>query len=438
MRFAYLPILRIGGCENAAFLAKNPWAGQSNERIMRSDGLSNVGAGVNRTETGDGVPSTPRTNPASARAERPADARLHGLQPRSSDAQGGSAALNKNVGIAAANSHRPPAPRRVSVAGGPEIPVVGTRGTRLPTGQRDVRLLGQPDRGQPFRLILDPDSGKPVIVPTIRGGSTDDDPWTQGRPSSSSALGRLYDATIPPDRYEQLLDDTRASFRPPIGEPPTRSNFVDALVTRIEPLLILEAGTPQGPTPNARTREGAGRQHDQDVRYVINTSLLVARASFSPSDVAQTPVIGVHTQALDLVVGVRTRNIRNSQSLVLRDADHYLSNLIQEWQVPLSRARGASREPSVKLARFSGLIAHVYDLTKSSRSRPSSRSETQPPPETDISEIQPRAIAPSAPGGRAWADLGKQDFMRIAEQEEPDRLWILTETPGGEDTDKPR
>ena len=172
----------------------------------------------------------------------------------------------------------------------------------------------------------------PVNASTIRD--------TYGQSAPVGVVRTLYDAAITPENYRLLLRETRASLQGDGGALRTRSEWVEALRTRIEPVLEDEARTPRGGSDKRRVREGEGRRHDVGVRYIVNAALLVARATTHEAELRRGPTIRTHAKALDLIVGMRTLSVRNSRSLVLRDADHYLSNLVQEWQIPLER-RGA-------------------------------------------------------------------------------------------------
>ncbi|MGG1943754.1 NUDIX domain-containing protein [Trinickia sp. NRRL B-1857] len=298
-----------------------------------------------------------------------------------------------------------------------------------PTDPNDILMPNGVKHGQHFEALRDPSDGTLVIMPRIRGGAVDEDPETQARPPLSGPLKALYETTLAPDAYGRLLADTRASLQPANGITPARSDFVDALRTRIEPVLQTEPAQPRGETGKRRTVEGEGEQHDAAVRYIVNSALLVARASVSDGELHTAPLIRTHAQALDYVVGIRTLNVRNSKSLALRDADHYLSNLVQEWQIPLERSGvGQDRTPSTRLARLSGMVSRAYDLAKA-RGRADSTQDL--PLDADISLMEPHDIAASAPGGRAWAALGTRDFLRMSKQAgAPNVEWMLTDAPG--------
>jgi hypothetical protein len=298
-----------------------------------------------------------------------------------------------------------------------------------PTDPNDVLMPNGDKHGQRFEALRDPSDGTFVIMPRIRGGAVDEDPETQRRPLLAGPLKALYDTTLTPDAYGRLLSDTRASLQPGNGITPARSDFIEALRAHLEPVLQAEPALPRGETGKRRTVEGEGEQHDAAVRYIVNSALLVARASVSDGELSTAPSIRTHARALDYVVGIRTLNVRNSKSLALRDADHYLSNLVQEWQIPFERSgAGQDRTPSTRLARLSGLVSRTYDLTKG-------RGQADPAqdlaPDADISLMQPHDIAASAPGGRAWAALGTRDFLRMSKQAgSADAKWILADAPG--------
>ncbi|WP_116136293.1 NUDIX domain-containing protein [Trinickia diaoshuihuensis] len=302
----------------------------------------------------------------------------------------------------------------------------GRRGP--PTDPEDILLPNGEKRGQRFELLRDPSDGTLVVLPRMRGGAVDDDPEKQGAPALAVPLRALYETTLAPEGYGQLLADTRASLQPVRGITTARSDFVEALRTRIEPILQVEPRPPGGEAGKRRTLEGEGEPHDRAVRYIVNTALLVARSSMSDDELRASPAIRSHAKALDLVVGIRTLNVRNSESLALRDADHYLSNLVQEWQIPFERrGAGEDRTPSTRLARLSGIVARTYDLTKA-RGRTGSPGSL--PSDADVSLMEPHDIPASAPGGRAWAALGTRDFLRMAKGGTSDAHWILTDVPG--------
>lgn len=298
-----------------------------------------------------------------------------------------------------------------------------------PTDPNDVLMPDGDKHGQRFEVLRDPSDGTFVIMPRIRGGAVDEDPEMRSRPQLAGPLKALYETTLTPDAYGRLLSDTRASLQPGNGITPARSDFVEALRAHLEPVLQAEPALPRSETGKRRTVEGEGEQHDAAVRYIVNSALLVARASVSDGELRTAPAIRTHAQALDYVVGIRTLNVRNSKSLALRDADHYLSNLVQEWQIPFERSgAGRDRTPSTRLARLSGLVSRTYDLTKG---RGQGNAMQDLPPDADISLMQPHDIAASAPGGRAWAALGTRDFLRMSKQAGTAQAqWILTDTPG--------
>ncbi|MGN6319753.1 NUDIX hydrolase [Trinickia sp.] len=303
-----------------------------------------------------------------------------------------------------------------------------------PTHPDDILLPNGEKRGQRFELVRDPHDGALVLVPRVRGGAVDEDPETAGQPSAPvNAMLALQAGVITPARYDALLKDMRASLHRPGSMMPARSESVDALRIRIERLLEDEARTrtTRGDMGKRGTVEGEGAEHDARVRSIVNTALLVARASVTNGELLRTPLIQTHANALDFIIGVRTLNVRNSQSLALRDADHYLSNLVQEWQLPLDRqTAGQYRAPSAPLARLSGLVSRVYDLTKARQPRAGSGEGV--PSNADLSNVEPRDIAPSPPGGRAWSALGTRHFLRMRKNAgSPDHHWLLTETPGG-------
>ncbi|HTH75724.1 MAG TPA: hypothetical protein VL635_15090, partial [Trinickia sp.] len=303
-----------------------------------------------------------------------------------------------------------------------------------PTHPDDILLPNGEKRGQRFELVRDPHDGALVIVPRVRGGAVNEDPETAGQPSAPvNAMHALQAGAITPARYDALLKDMRASLHRPGSMMPARSASVDALRIRIERLLEDEARTrtTRGDMGKRGTVEGEGAEHDARVRSIVNTALLVARASVTNGELLRTPLIQTHATALDFIIGVRTLSVRNSESLALRDADHYLSNLIQEWQLPFNRqTEGQYRTPSAPLARLSGLVARVYDLTKARQSRTGTGEGL--PSNADLSNVEPRDIAPSPPGGRAWSALGTRHFLRMRKNAgSPDHHWLLTETPGG-------
>ncbi len=311
-----------------------------------------------------------------------------------------------------------------ALLGGREAPPAHPDDILMPNGEK---------RGQRFELVRDPQDGTFVLLPRVRGGAVDEDPETSGGPASVNAMRALQDGTIAQERYAELLTDLRAALHRRNGMSPARSESIDALRIRIERLLEDEARTPvpRDATGKRRTVEGNGAEHDARVRAIVNTALLAARASVTNGELLRTPLIQTHAQALDLVIGIRTLSVRNSESLALRDADHYLSNLTQEWQVPFDRqATGQYRTPSAPLARLSGLVSRVYDLTKARQPRTGSSADMHA--DADISNVEPRDIAPSPPGGRAWAALGTRHFLRMRKTAgSPDHHWVLTETPGG-------
>lgn len=308
---------------------------------------------------------------------------------------------------------------------------LGARGSAPPSDVADLLLPGKKEKGQRFALMHDVEAGEFVIVPRVRGGAVDEDPETTGQPASANAMHALQAGTITPEHYAELLTDMRASLHRPGGMVRTRSEWVDALRIRIERLLEDEARTPsfRDHADRRRTVEGEGAAHDARVRSIVNTALLVARASVTNGELLRTPLIQTHANALDLIVGIRTLTVRNSESLALRDADHYLSNLVQEWQLPLDRRTdGQYRTPSAPLARLSGVVSRVYDLTKIRQPHTGAGEDLRP--DVDLSSVEPRDIPPSPPGGRAWAALGTRHFLRMRKTAgSPDHYWVLTETP---------
>lgn len=312
-----------------------------------------------------------------------------------------------------------------------------------PAHPDDILVPGGEKRGQRFELVRDPQDGTLVLLPRVRGGAVDEDPERRGKPepapAPANAMRALQNGTITPERYAELLKDMRASLHRRGGVLAERSESVDALRIRIERLLEDESRTPKplDKTRGRRTVEGEGVEHDARVRSIINTALLVARASVTNGELLRTPLIQMHAHALDLVTGIRTLSVRNSQSLALRDADHYLSNLVQEWQAPFNRQTvGQYRTPSAPLARFSGVVSRVYDLTKALQPRTESTADAHP--DADIANAQPRDIAPAPPGGRAWAALGTRHFLGMRKTAgSPDHHWLLSETPGGKRSNVP-
>ncbi|WP_118183123.1 LysM peptidoglycan-binding domain-containing protein [Paraburkholderia phosphatilytica] len=323
-----------------------------------------------------------------------------------------------------------------------------------PTRVEEIRMPGQRGR-QPFELLRDSQGW--AIVRRVRGGSGEEEDEAGGNAKRGSGNGAddgnddagerdsrsagqqrvaqarvaLRDAQTSADDYRVLLDDARSQVDSAV---PSRSEYVGVLGDLVEGVL---ADEPQAPTGARGRQEGTGPAHDRAVREVVNQAILVARSALSDDALDSAAPIDVHARALDYVVGLRTANWRNSHSLVLRDADHYLSNLTQEWQLPLER-RGASddspRAPSARLAKLSGLVAWGYDFRKTWLPRRGTETADTVDASVDLSHVEPRRIAAAAPGGRRWAALGTRDFLRLAQQaDEQDPFALVTGMPSATD-----
>ncbi len=195
---------------------------------------------------------------------------------------------------------------------------------------------------------------------------------------------------------------------------------------RVLPLVIDEHPVKLGSLARGERHERHGDIHNRAVRYVVNQAMLWARAiSASESTlVAEVPRAVVAETAAFLVVQLRTLNREMSQSLILRDADHYFTQYTQEWQTTKLR-KSKKLPPSRLFSHASCVVKDIYDLRKSRQLNRELAGEMVP------KGIEEGDMPASAPGGRGWATLGAQHFRADANtmRDGPERHEILTEMP---------
>ncbi|MBD9524225.1 DUF2235 domain-containing protein [Ensifer sp. ENS02] len=193
--------------------------------------------------------------------------------------------------------------------------------------------------------------------------------------------------------------------------------FEDAVL----PLIVDEVPVKLGSLTRAEQHERHTETHDRAVRYVINQATLWARAIWAPNHVSRAVVTDT---AAFLIEQLRMMDLGMSQSLILRDADHYLTQYTQEWQTTkLKKPR--ELPPSQLLSHGSGLANWVYDRRKRAQFLKELAGKSV------SNGIEESVMPASAPGGRGWAALGARHFRAEADtmRDVPERLAILIEMP---------
>jgi RHS repeat-associated protein len=199
---------------------------------------------------------------------------------------------------------------------------------------------------------------------------------------------------------------------------------------------------PSTPIEKTEDRDVSTKAHDELVKDVVNEALKVGTEHFT--DPVTKKITATKQEIIDyalvkLVIPLRQRSLEDSQSLIFRDADHYFTGLRQEWQrtelayKPLKRwgtqreaERGEKRrqtasEPSTFLSLFSGVVAWVYDAKKIQDFKGAAGGGTT----LDTSDLPA-----SAAGGRDWAELGSQHFLRDrATLSKPEAPALVNRTP---------
>lgn len=208
-------------------------------------------------------------------------------------------------------------------------------------------------------------------------------------------------------------------------------------------LFQIEVGSLEDPNPPPATageksvdQDVLTLSHDEAVIKVINTAL--ESSIQMHTDIFTGEILAtkreIISDALQLVIGLRHNiykdgqcSLENSQNLIFRDADHYFSAWIQEWQsypkTPDILKRMCEEVPQECAILLSNMASQYYDSQK--------RDEYSKlhPLSTEGIPIDTSDIPSSAPGGRHWAELGKKHFLRdsftMETNSEPS---LLTET----------
>ena len=195
--------------------------------LISSAGLMASGVGVERMHARGGAAQNARAQatdavmPPDARPLRSGDVEIThaALRPRDGAtvaADGLVISANENPSTVVEVAPSPDGRSiRVRLADGSVVDaqVLGAGRVSAPAVPNDIVRSGQPDRGQRFQLMLDPDLGEFVVMPHIRGGATDEDPWANGDGAQRSpgtarpftGLRRLTRAKAGPGERDRLL-----------------------------------------------------------------------------------------------------------------------------------------------------------------------------------------------------------------------------------------
>ncbi len=169
-----------------------------------------------------------------------------------------------------------------------------------------------------------------------------------------------------------------------------------------------------------KRQERYSNNHNKAVRAVINYIILLSRGLVADRNTGEVQgVVGdMLDTALDLAHMLRQENLEDSQSLILRDADHYFSQRIQEWQARVHRKLFGHEAmlPSRFAALGSDLAAIAYDWTKYGQLHDEAKGKA-------IKKwIEQSDMPVAAPGGKYWAALGARHFRKGPRLEERDTL----------------
>ncbi|TGQ49707.1 hypothetical protein EN836_32545, partial [Mesorhizobium sp. M1C.F.Ca.ET.193.01.1.1] len=202
----------------------------------------------------------------------------------------------------------------------------------------------------------------------------------------------------------ELRKNTYAEFK----------RLAEAVLRHVTPPAISQGG-------GAKHVEVQTLEHNTAVRTIINTAITLARAE---DIVNWANTVGLntirdlvfHATKLDIInfslsIIVKLRKTEEyNQNLVLRDADHYLSQLQQEWQVGLLEQLPLMKfnRPIKPLAYLSDLVALIYDYKKARQKNKEMRGEKIGEP------LEASRFPAAAPGGRGWAHLGVRHYLRDA------------------------
>ena len=322
-------------------------------------------------------------------------------------------------------------------------------------------------------LVRDPETGAASVLPWIRGGSEDHAPASSegtaaDAPAESppkleeqmleapppppaandtkleQAWANLKNGTISHSEYQLLLRATANALRPrtqnKYSSSKLRANAYSEFKPRAEAILRSVAPPVVSQAGRAKTLEIQSLEHNLAVRDVINLAILMARAEdlavwAETVDIHNIRDSEFHSKKRDIInfslsfIEKIRRTEEYNQNLVLRDADHYLSQLQQEWQVELLELlslTNSDRSPLKSLAYLSDLVALAYDYKKARQKNKELRGRKIRDP------LEASRFPAAAPGGRGWARLGARHYLRDAKiMEESESLYplLLTEMP---------
>ncbi|MCT7376819.1 SAM-dependent methyltransferase [Chelativorans salis] len=279
------------------------------------------------------------------------------------------------------------------------------------------------------------------IDPGLLGGAEANEPAGKMEPGQSDRTGapdttfeqawaNLQNGTVSESEYQLLLraiDNERRQRMLNGDQDPGYSVFK----SRAEEILrsIPSTEIPQG--ANGKIIDVKTSEHNTAVRNIINLSILIARVEIHHfnKDNSQKSVLSIApilpfnnfsklTLSLHFIINLRRDSKENSQNIVLRDADHYYTQFLQNWQNQFP--------PRRFMSYLSDLAALHYDKMKVRQKKKELRGE-----EIDY-RLEESDYSAAPPGGRSWAHLGARHYRRYAgimEDRDGLPLLLVTELP---------
>ncbi|WP_210337814.1 SAM-dependent methyltransferase [Ensifer sp. ENS02] len=281
--------------------------------------------------------------------------------------------------------------------------------------------VAEPDRGNepPSATVFEPS-----LTEALSG-----EPETRPATNVDQLNSALYEGTISERDYRGLLQATIEEIKIDYGDEigVMFVHCVDSLIRRVGILGQDEHPVRYGSPDRLERQERRTDNHDKAVRAVINHAVMLARAF--GADTATADVQGNVGETLELALALvhelRAHSLENSQSLIFRDADHYLSQRCLEWQ-PLWVEKWFGPGATLPFAALGSKLAEIfYDRRKSGQLRREAAGEVVRKP------IEKTSMPAAAPGGRDWSRLGITHFREGPGLAEPDSLndLIVRETP---------
>jgi RHS repeat-associated protein len=254
--------------------------------------------------------------------------------------------------------------------------------------------------------------------------------YAQNRPTTLiDPTGRK--ANEPAETATSEASKGRRSSKPAKPPTPEYIEFEKRVGTPEDPggTKILTAEEKGSHLADVRTTE-----HFEAVKKVVNEAIIIATEHFRDKTTGE--LTAVHDEILayalmELIKPMREKDLKNSQNLILRDADHYFAGRIQEWQILFPNSFVAlTLQSSATVTYDMGKMISwkVSSWFEDDDDAAAKKSSGQTPSIFDTSE------QPASPGG-GWefADLGMRHFVRdSAKSDEKVAPALLTETFEGE------